>query len=261
MFVGHTAVALVAKSREPRASLALLVAAAFGLDLLWPVFLLTGLERVRIDPGNTKFTPLAFESYPWSHSLVMTVVWGLLGLVGVCVWKGSRSTQVLVLLLVVSHWVLDYVSHRPDLPLWPGDSPMFGLGLWNSVSGTLVVEGAMLAAGVFLYLHGTKALDRVGSLGFWLLIGLSTMMWAGQPWSAPPPSSRFLAWFSLGLDVTRVGWLGGPPPNDAFGSLIEKPPCSLATFITALRFPREAVIPAQAAIQFAVDRGPRLSPG
>ena len=80
MFVGHTAVALVAKSREPRVSLALFMAAAFGLDLLWPIFLLTGLERVRIDPGNTQFTPLAFESYPWSHSLLMTIIWGSLAL-------------------------------------------------------------------------------------------------------------------------------------------------------------------------------------
>jgi len=201
MFVGHTAVALVAKSREPRVSLALFMAAAFGLDLLWPIFLLTGLERVRIDPGNTQFTPLAFESYPWSHSLLMTIIWGSLALMGVRFWKGNWRTQLLVLVLIVSHWVLDFVSHRPDLPLWPGDSPMFGLGLWNSVPATLVLEGAMLVAGLLLYLHRTKAIDQTGSLGFWLLIGLSTTTWAGQPWSAPPPSPRFLAWFSLG------GWL------------------------------------------------------
>jgi hypothetical protein len=95
MFVGHTAVALVAKSREPRTSLALFVAAAFGLDLLWPIFLFQGLERVRIDPGNTEFTPLAFDSYPWSHSLLMALIWGLLALLGVRLWHGSRRTQLL----------------------------------------------------------------------------------------------------------------------------------------------------------------------
>ena len=163
MFVGHTAVELAAKSREP---LALFIAGAFGLDLLWLIFLLTGVERVRINPGDTKFTPLAFDSYPWSHSLLMTVIWGLLGFAGVRFWKGSLRTQLLVLVLVVSHWVLDFVSHRPDLPLWPGSSPLFGLGLWNSVAATLVLEGGMLAAGAFLYVHGTKAVDRVGSIGF-----------------------------------------------------------------------------------------------
>jgi hypothetical protein len=64
MFIGHLAVALGAKSLAPRVPLAWLVGAAFGLDLLWPVFLQLGFEHVRIDPGNTAFTPLDFESYP-----------------------------------------------------------------------------------------------------------------------------------------------------------------------------------------------------
>jgi hypothetical protein len=177
MFVGHMAVAFAAKARAPRASLGAFVASAFALDLLWPLFLLAGIERVRIDPGNTKFTPLAFDCYPWSHSLLMAVLWGLGGFALVRLWNWDRQTQVLVFLLVVSHWVLDFVSHRPDLPLWPGDSPLFGLGLWNSVGATLVLEGALLAAGIALYLRNTTAVDRVGSIGFWLLISFSTLVW------------------------------------------------------------------------------------
>ena len=75
MFVGHVAVALSAKRIEPRLSLGALVAAACGLDLLWPVLVLLGIEVVHVDPGNTAFTPLDFVSYPWSHSLLMAVVW------------------------------------------------------------------------------------------------------------------------------------------------------------------------------------------
>jgi hypothetical protein len=208
MFVGHMAVALAAKARAPRSSLGLFVAAAFALDLLWPVFLLLGIERVHIDPGNTKFTPLAFDSYPWSHSLVMAVVWGVVGSVLVRLWKGNRETQVLVLLLVISHWVLDFVSHRADMPLWPGNSPVLGLGLWNSVAATLVVEGAMFAAALMVYLRSTTAGDRIGSAGFWLLIVFSTLTWASQPWSCPPPSPWILAWFGLGtwLFPLWAGW-------------------------------------------------------
>jgi hypothetical protein len=76
MFAGHLAVALGAKTVEPRVPLAALVAAAFGLDVLWPVLVLAGLETVRIQPGITAFTPLDFASYPWSHSLLMSVAWG-----------------------------------------------------------------------------------------------------------------------------------------------------------------------------------------
>src|SRR5438046_8512683 len=129
MFVGHLAVALAAKTRAPRTSLGVFVAAAIGLDLLWPFFLLVGIEHVHVDPGNTKFTPLAFDSYPWSHSLLMAIVWGLAGAFIIRVRaRNDVRTQVLVFLLVVSHWVLDFVSHRPDLPLWPGQSPRVGLG-------------------------------------------------------------------------------------------------------------------------------------
>ncbi len=198
MFVGHMALAFAAKTRSPRASLGLFLAATFGLDLLWPIFLLAGVERVRIDPGNTRFTPLAFDSYPWSHSLVMAVVWGALGYVVASRFRGDRLARQLVGVLVVSHWVLDVISHRPDLPLWPGPSPLLGLGLWNSIGGTLIVEGALFAAAVALYLRNTRAVDWVGMIALWSLVLISLLMWVAGPWSPPPPSARFLAWFGLG---------------------------------------------------------------
>ena len=114
MFVGHTAVALAAKTRAPRTSLGVFLAAAYALDLLWPWFLLLGLERAHIDPGNTRFTPLAFDAYPWSHSLLMAIAWGVLGALLVRAFRADRKTQVLVALLVVSHWVLDFASAPPS---------------------------------------------------------------------------------------------------------------------------------------------------
>ena len=76
MFIGHFAVALAAKRAAPRASLGWLVVACQLPDLIWPVLLLAGIERARIEPGNTAFTPLAFDHYPWSHSLLLVVIWG-----------------------------------------------------------------------------------------------------------------------------------------------------------------------------------------
>jgi len=203
MFVGHTALALASKARVREAPLALLVAAVFGLDLLWPVFLLLGLEHVRVDPGNTAFTPLAFDHYPWSHSLLLACVWGaLLALV-------SRRHRLLVGALVVSHWGLDVVAHRPDLPLWPGRSPLLGLGLWNSVPATLLVEGVLFAGAIALYLRATEPKDWIGSFALWSFLLLQAGIWVSSPWSPPPPSARAIAWVGLAgaLFVPWAAWI------------------------------------------------------
>jgi hypothetical protein len=92
MFIGHAAVGFASKAVAPRASLGVLLAAPFLLDLLWPVFLLTGLESARIEPGNTVFTPIAFDSYPWSHSLLMAILWG--ALFGFLVHLALRSAAI-----------------------------------------------------------------------------------------------------------------------------------------------------------------------
>lgn len=196
MFVGHLAVALGAKRAAPNANLAWLMAGVVALDLVWPVFVLAGIEQVRIVPGATAFTPLVFDHYPWSHSLVMSLVWGAaLALIA----RGRRvsASSLLLVALVVSHWVLDFVSHAPDMPLWPGASPRLGLGLWNSIAGTLVVEGALWAAGIILYLR----VARPRKVAFWSLVAVTTVMWATGPWAPPPPSPAALGWFAL------IGWM------------------------------------------------------
>jgi membrane-bound metal-dependent hydrolase YbcI (DUF457 family) len=198
MFVGHLAVALAAKRAAPRVSLGWFVGASFGLDLLWPVLLLTGVERVVIDPGNTAFTPLDFQSYPWSHSLLMVVLWAVL--LGALARRRLNSLRgaVVVAALVVSHWVLDWMTHRPDLPLWPS-GPVAGLGLWNSVVGTVVVEGAMFAAGIAAYTSITRATSRVGTWAFVGLIALTGTIWISGPWSAPPPGATAIAVVGLAM--------------------------------------------------------------
>ena len=187
MFIGHIALAFAAKRVTPRVSLAMLLIAAQWADMLWPVLLAFGIEQVRIDPGNTAFTPLDFVSYPYSHSLVALVIWGVLigsayrGIAG-----GRRIFGVLGA-LVVSHWVLDYVTHRPDMPLYPG-SPKFGLGLWNSIPATVAIETVMYAAGLWIYLKSTRARDRIGRWAFLSLAALLMVIYAANLLSPPPPS-------------------------------------------------------------------------
>src|SRR5262245_39580544 len=178
MFVGHLAVALVAKRAAPAVNLGWLMEGVADIDLIWLVIVMIGIEHVRIVQGATAFTPLIFDSYPWSHSLVMAAIWGL-ALVAVARWRHVRAPAWLLVALVVSHWVLDFASHAPDMPLWPGpSSPKLGLGLWYSIPATLIVEGAMWIVGIVLFLRMPGPLTVGAKIAFWSLVVVCTVMWA-----------------------------------------------------------------------------------
>ena len=104
-----------------------------------------------------------------------------------------------VVLAVVSHWVLDVVTHRPDMPLWPFGGPKLGLGLWNSIPATLIIEGAMFVAAMALYARTTRAKDSVGRWGFVVWVALLILIYLGSLSGPPPPDVRTLAWAAFGL--------------------------------------------------------------
>jgi hypothetical protein len=106
---------------------------------------------------------------------------------------------------VVSHWVLDWISHRPDMPLYPG-GPKYGLGLWNSIAGTMVVELGMMAVGVWLYVQTTRARDRIGRYAFAAYVGLLLVLYVGDRFSGPPPSVADIAWTGIAASVILVPW-------------------------------------------------------
>ena len=193
MFIGHFAVAFAAKKVAPRASLGTMVLAAAFLDVVWPVLVLLGIERFRIVPGFTANNPFDFTYYPWSHSLLMTVAWSALVAFVYLAARGDRAGAVWVGIVVASHWVLDFVSHVPDMPLYPGGSGKLGLGLWQSIPATFAVEGLMFAAGIAVYVRATKSKDRIGSIAWWAMVGLLLALYIPGPWSSPPPSQNAVA--------------------------------------------------------------------
>lgn len=211
MFIGHLAVAMAARTRTPGTSLGTLVAASYGLDLLWPVLVLAGLEWFRVDPAASAFTPLAFEHYPWSHSLALTITWSAAA--GGAYWllRKDGAGSLAVGALVASHWFLDALVHVPDLPLWPGGGPRVGLGLWNSVPGTLVVEGTLFAAAGWLYLRHARPVTRSRRLGLGVLVTVVALIWASGPFAPPPPSPTAVAVTALAiwLFVVWAGWVDG----------------------------------------------------
>ena len=192
MFIGHLALAFAAKRLTRRVSLAMLLVAAQWADMVWPLLVGLGIEQVRVDPGNTAFTPLDFVSYPYSHSLLALIAWGLIVGVGYRVVAGQRRAVWVLSSLVVSHWLLDYISHRADMPLYPG-SAKYGLGLWNSVPATVFVEVAMFVAGLWVYSHTTRARDAVGRWGFVALASFLMLIYVANMVSPPPPSPMAIA--------------------------------------------------------------------
>ena len=193
MFIGHFAVAFATKKVAPRASLGTLVLAAPFLDAVWSVLVLLGVERFRIAPGFTAINPFDFVYYPWSHSLLMTVVWALLFAFVYFAVRGDRGGAVWVGIAVASHWVLDFVSHRPDMPLYPGGEERLGLGLWQSLPATFAVEGLLFVAGIALYMRSTRNKDYIGTIAWWAMIGLLLALCIPGPWSPPPPSENAVA--------------------------------------------------------------------
>jgi hypothetical protein len=198
MFVGHFALAFGAKRFAPVVSLGTLFLACQFADLLWPVLVLIGVERVAIVPGITAVTPLDFVSYPYSHSLMALVIWAGLAAIVYRAVRGWRFPAMLtVAVLVVSHWVLDAVTHRPDMPLTVGGQTLVGLGLWGSVTGTIVVELLLFAAGVAMYVRQTAPRDRTGAVAFWALVSFLLLAWLANIFGPPPPSPEAVAWSVL----------------------------------------------------------------
>lgn len=206
MFIGHVAVGLAAKRFAPRASLGFLVGAPLLLDLLWPIFLLVGLEQVRIDPGNTAFTPFDFVYYPYSHSLAAVLGWAT---VIAALYHGVTHYWPGTLMIwggVVSHWILDWIVHRPDLPLTISGDVYVGLGLWNSIPATLIIEVTIFVVGVWLYAMQTRPTDAAGRYGFWSFIIFLVIIYAGNILGTPPPSVTAVALVTMGLWLL-VPWM------------------------------------------------------
>ena len=200
MFIAHFGVAMAAKKVAPRPSLGTLVLGAQLLDGIWPLLVLLGWERVAIVPGITAASPLDFTSYPYTHSLVASVLWGALLALAYYALRRDRNGALWLGALVVSHWLLDWIAHRPDLPLWPG-GPRTGLGLWYSLSATLIAEFGLFGVGAWIYASVTRARDALGGVLLWAFVIVLGALYLAALFGPPPPSPEAVAVTGL------AGWL------------------------------------------------------
>ena len=198
MFIGHFGVGFGAKKLAKNTSLGTLFLASQFIDLLWPIFLIFGLEKVVIEPGNTVITPFNFIYYPYSHSLIGVLVWAIL--FGAVYYFLKKNLKVAILLgvLVLSHWVLDFITHRPDLPLMIGSETTFvGLGLWNSFAGSVIVESLIFLGGIYLFFSITKAKNKTGTYSLWGLVIFLTLIYIMNTLGPPPDSVDAIGYVGL----------------------------------------------------------------
>lgn len=206
MFIGHFGLAFGAKKYAPQVSLGILFLACQLADIIWPNLLLLGIESMKIEPGVTVMTPLNFISYPYSHSLVALVLWSAIfaGLYLALSRSGTKAA-IVIAVLVVSHWILDVVTHRPDMPITLSQSPRIGAGLWNFPIIAIPFELLLFGIGVWLYNKHTKPLNRQGSIGFWALVAFLLVIYAANLLGPPPPSTTAVAWSAQALWLL-VAW-------------------------------------------------------
>jgi hypothetical protein len=186
MFIGHYAVGLGAKKLIPELNLAWLIFACHLLDLIWPILVMFGLEHVVVEPGATVMTPLNFISYPYSHSLIMAVFYAVVYALFLKRYNLTNKSLWIIGAVVLSHWFLDYVTHRPDMPIF-FNSFKFGLGLWNYKAVTVITETIMFSTGIILYLKSRHKVTKKQNIAFWSMIGFLSILYISNIFAPTPP--------------------------------------------------------------------------
>lgn len=218
MFAGHLGAALVASRIEPRVNVGVFATASLLLDILLWLFVLLGWESVEIAADFARTHQPRF-TFAYSHGLVASLVWSTLAGALVLLWARQRKeirwrASLLVAAVVFSHWLLDALVHRAEMPLAGPGSTSVGAGLWDHMAVALVVEAALVAAGVFMLLSERAASRRRQlALGALCLLVLAFTV-AGMTVAPPPPSAAAMAATSLAtiaLVCALAGWLGRRP--------------------------------------------------
>ncbi|MBD0831579.1 metal-dependent hydrolase [Aestuariibaculum sediminum] len=210
MFIGHYAIGLLSKRSNALPSLALMFIAVQLLDLIWPILVLLNVENLSIDPGNTKLTHLSFDFYPYSHSLLFALVWSIIFGAGYFFFTKNKNGALLLGGLVFSHWILDFLTHKPDLPLSPFSEIKVGLGLWNHPVLEIILEMLMFTLGAVLYYKSPVYKRKVP---FWLLIGFLTLIHVMNIIGPPPPNTMAVAWSAnlMWLIIIWAWWIEKKP--------------------------------------------------
>jgi hypothetical protein len=206
MLVGHYAIALIAKRAEPRINLGTLVLAAMFADFAWCIFMILGLEHVQFKSAMGAGKYFFATNIALSHSLLMDLVWATSLALAYLLRRRYPRGALVIFLVVLSHWLLDFLSHRPDLPIAPEMHRYVGLGLWNSIPATLLVEGGFWCLAIILYVRCTRSKSFMAAFAFWGGISLLTLVWFSNIAGPPPQNPKAAPFASLIVFSLALAW-------------------------------------------------------
>ncbi len=206
MLVGHFAVGLAAKRVAPAVSLGTLVLAAMLADVLWCAFMIVGVEHVEFRQAMGAANYFRATDIALSHSLLMDAAWAALLAAAYFLRRRAPFESWILFAAVVSHWVLDWIAHRPDMPLAPGTQTRLGLGLWAYIPVTVLVEGGFWLLAVLLFARSRHPTGRTGVYAYWIVVVLLTLAWYGNISGPPPRDPHIAPYASLTLFSFAIAW-------------------------------------------------------
>lgn len=211
MFIGHFSVALAAAAHPKAPKLGVLIAASQLVDIGFFTLMIAGVERMRLVPGATVMNPMDLYFMPYTHSLLGSAVWALgFGLLVGAIMR-SRVAGLIAGAVVLSHWLLDFLTHRPDLGI-VGDSDKVGLGLWNHPTIAMPLELALIGLGFLLYARATRPKSPSGRWSLWVFAAVLLVMQAID-WLGPKPTQvdltlPLMALAGYGVAIALGLWIG-----------------------------------------------------
>lgn len=209
MFIGHFAPAFIAAAHVSKASgprLTTYFIAAQLVDWAFFTFALVGVEKMRIVPGATEMVPYDLYHMPYTHSLLGTLAWGAVFALLVLARTRYVAGAVIAALVVVSHWLLDWLTHRPDLTLAGGER-VFGLGLWNYPAIAIPLEIAITLGAFLFYLRRTRGPVGPPLVLLTALVAIQAIAWFGPEPVAAGPALYFTALLVFGVFTLLAKWV------------------------------------------------------
>lgn len=205
MFIGHFAPAFLAATHRKSSSLPVLFIGGQLVDWAFFGLLLTGAERMRFAPGTSAMNPMDLYQMPYTHSLIGAGVWALGFALLIALGGKGRTAALIGFGVVLSHWVLDFLVHVPDLTL-AGQPPKLGLGLWNHPLLEMPLEIALTLGSLALYARATGGMRPALWALAVLLLALQAVNWFGPQPGLVDASVTWTAWFAYGVATLGAYW-------------------------------------------------------